>query len=114
MNLPPAWVPALTNRGWNAQHWYTLGPPNASDIEIMQYARTHQYVIFTHDLDFGTMLALTHAHGPSVLQIRGSNITPESMINIVDSALQQHAIDLENGALVVVNEATRRVRLLPF
>ena len=67
MNLSPQWVPVLRKLGWQAVHWSTLGDPGASDKDIMDWARNHQYVVFTHDLDFGTMLALSHEAGPSVL-----------------------------------------------
>ena len=36
----------------------------------MQWAITNGYAVFTHDLDFGTMLALSGADGPSVLPVR--------------------------------------------
>jgi len=35
----------------------------------MSYAQDHGYVVFTHDLDFGTLLALTRARGPSVVLV---------------------------------------------
>ena len=41
----------------------------------MDWALRHDYIVFTHDLDFGTMLALSHATGPSVLQVRARNGT---------------------------------------
>lgn len=34
----------------------------------------HGYTVFTHNLDFGTVLALTHATGPSVFHIRAQDI----------------------------------------
>jgi predicted nuclease of predicted toxin-antitoxin system len=34
-------------------------------------------VVFTHDLDFGGVLALTHAAGPSVIQVRSEDPVPE-------------------------------------
>ena len=67
MKLSPDWVPLLVDHGWSAVHWSDLGDPGASDRAIMEWAVTHEYVVFTHDLDFGTMLALSHAAGPSVL-----------------------------------------------
>ena len=70
MNLSPQWVPVLGNHGWQAVHWSSIGDPEASDQDIMDWARNNQHVVFTHDLDFGTMLALTHKAGPSVLQVR--------------------------------------------
>jgi predicted nuclease of predicted toxin-antitoxin system len=114
MNLPPAWVDALSEHGWPAEHWSTIGKPNASDVEIMGWARSNGYVVFTHDLDFGTMLALTQAAGPSVLQVRGQNVLPDQLSSVVLSALKQHESDLVNGALVVVEASKTRVRVLPI
>jgi predicted nuclease of predicted toxin-antitoxin system len=67
MNLSPEWVTVLQSHGWSAAHWSTVGDPSASDRTIMDWALANGHIVFTHDLDFGTMLALTHAHGPSVL-----------------------------------------------
>lgn len=70
---------------------------------------------FTHDLDFGTLLALTHAAGPSVLQIRGQNVLPEHMGLLVLAALRQHEQELSTGAIAVVEEkkvASSRIALL--
>lgn len=39
----------------------------------MAYARANGLVVFTHDLDFGVLLALTRGAGPSVLQF-GPNL----------------------------------------
>ena len=66
------------------------------------------------DLDFGTMLALTHADGPSVIQIRGQNVMPDHMGAIAVAALKQHELDLTAGDLVVIDESTSRVRILPI
>lgn len=70
--------------------------------------------VFTHDLDFGTLLALTHANGPSVLQVRGQNVLPEHMAPLVVAALRQYEAALISGALVVVEEKKSRVRVLPL
>ncbi len=73
MNLSPDWVDKLARHGWSAVHWSTIGDPRALDQDIMNWDRSNKHVVFTHDLDFGTMLALTHAAGPSVLQVRGKD-----------------------------------------
>ena len=104
----------LQKHGWQAVHWSDIGDPRASDRDIMDWAATHQYVVFTHDLDFGTMLALTHEAGPSVLQVRAENILPDYLEGSVISALNQHESDLSSGALVVVDESRSRVRVLPI
>ena len=114
MNLSPEWGPTLHRHGWETVHWSDVGDPKASDREIMNWAIAHQSIVFTHDLDFGTMLALTHAAGPSVLQVRAENILPDHLGESVIAALRQHESDLSSGALVVVDESRSRVRVLPI
>lgn len=114
MNLSADWAPLLQNAGWPATHWSTSGDPRATDRSIMGWAEANGYVVFTHDLDFGTLLALTHKTGPSVLQVRGEDVLPDHMANVVITAIRQHEGELESGALVVVDERKNRVRVLPM
>jgi predicted nuclease of predicted toxin-antitoxin system len=80
----------------------------------MDWARSNGHVVFTHDLDFGTALALTHATGPSVLQVRAEDVLPDSLGDIVVAAVTQHEAALAAGALVVVEVHRNRVRILPL
>ena len=114
MNLSVEWVAELAQQGWTAVHWSNVGDPRAEDSVIMAWARSNGHVVFTHDLDFGTTLALTHAAGPSVIQVRGQNVLPEHMAPLVVAALRQHDATLAAGALVVVEEKKSRVRVLPL
>jgi predicted nuclease of predicted toxin-antitoxin system len=114
MNLSPDWVPLLERHGWSALHWSVVGDPRATDRTIMDWAASNGFIVFTHDLDFGTALALTHASGPSVLQIRGEDVLPDHMESLVIAAIRQHDADLAAGALVVVDESKCRVRSLPI
>ena len=114
MNLSPEWVPALTVHGCEAVHWSTIGNPHAPDTEIMDWARTRSFVVFTHDLDFGAALALTHATGPSVVQVRGRHVLPEHMSVLIHATIQQYENELNTGALVVIDENRSRVRILPL
>jgi predicted nuclease of predicted toxin-antitoxin system len=114
MNLSPAWVNELAGHGWSAVHWSSVGSLTADDATIMAWARANEYVVFTHDLDFGTMLALTHATGPSVLQLRGQDVLPEDVAPLVIAALRQYEASLAAGALVVVDLRKNRVRVLPI
>lgn len=77
MNLSLEWVAFLGQAGWSAVHWSTIGDPHAEDSVIMAWALAQGRVVFTHDLDFGSMLAITHAAGPSVLQVRTQRVLPE-------------------------------------
>jgi predicted nuclease of predicted toxin-antitoxin system len=58
MNLSPEWVAVLKEAGWETEHWSKVGDPRAADSEIMAWATKHGHVVFTHDLDFGSLLAL--------------------------------------------------------
>jgi predicted nuclease of predicted toxin-antitoxin system len=113
MNLSPEWIAEFARHGWSALHWSTVGDSRADDSVIMDWARSNDHVVFTHDLDFGTALALTHSVGPSVIQVRGQDVLPEHMGSVVIAALRQHEAALESGALVVVEAKKSRVRILP-
>ena len=80
----------------------------------MQWAIARDCAVFTHDLDFGTMLALSGADGPSVLQVRCLNVLPEAIGPLVLSVLRACANEIEQGALVVADERRERVRILPL
>src|SRR4051812_39276598 len=98
MNLSPHRAPVLQRNGWPAIHWSTVGDPRATDRTIMDWAAANGYIVFTHDLDFGTMLALTHAAGPSVLQVRAEDVLPDHLEGALIAALRQHDADLASGA----------------
>jgi predicted nuclease of predicted toxin-antitoxin system len=52
--------------------------------------------------------------GPSVIQVRSKDVLPASIGPIVIRALRQHQDLLESGALVVIEPADFRVRVLPI
>ncbi len=114
MNLSPDWISLLESHGRSAVHLSRIGDPRASDATIMEWAVTHESVVFTHDLDFGALLALSRATGPSVIQVRAVDVMPDRLGDAVLAALRQHEADLSSGALVVVDESRSRVRLLPI
>jgi predicted nuclease of predicted toxin-antitoxin system len=114
MNLSPRWVGLLTGAGIEAAHWSTLGANNAPDSEIMAYAAAQGYVVLTHDLDFGSILAATHGEKPSVVQIRAADVSPDVIGRQVIIALGQMAADLEEGALLTVDPNRTRLRVLPL
>lgn len=114
MNLSPAWVEILERAGWEAVHWSAVGNMQASNAEILSWAREQGYIVFTHDLDFGILLALTRAEGPSVIQVRTQDVLPEALGERLVEILRAHETTLEKGALVTVDEGKSRVRILPF
>jgi predicted nuclease of predicted toxin-antitoxin system len=58
MNLSPEWLATLREAGHQAFHWSELGDPRAPDSELMAWAIENDCAVLTHDLDFGTVLAL--------------------------------------------------------
>lgn len=114
MNLSPRWISLLTDAGIEAAHWSTIGAENAPDAEIMAFAKTNNYVVFTHDLDFSAILAATHGEKPSVVQIRGEDVSPDVIGTAVINALRQMTVELEEGALLTVDPNRTRLRVLPL
>lgn len=114
MNLAPEWTEVFGKYGWDAVHWSTVGDPRATDRAIMEWARANGYVVFTHDLDFGTLLALTRSDGPSVVQIRTQNVLPSHLESVLVNTFRQYEPLLESGALISVDEGRSRVRILPI
>ena len=114
MNLSPLWVGFLSDSGFESVHWSSVGAPSAPDTQIMEYAAANGFVVFTHDLDYGALLAIQKAAGPSVIQLRTQDVMPEAVGRIVVEALRACGTQLETGALVTVDVHRSRIRLLPI
>lgn len=104
----------MRSHGFDAVHWSAVGPLNAPDRELFDWAREQQAVILTHDLDFGVLLAMTRARGPSVIQARTQNLTPGVLLPMLLEVLAAHGPALEQGAIVSLDERNARVRVLPL
>jgi predicted nuclease of predicted toxin-antitoxin system len=114
MNLSPAWVAFLEAAGHEVKHWSEIGAITAPDTEIMEWARSNGYVVFTHDLDFSALLFATNATAPSVIQVRTEDIRPKSIGTQVLLALQNAEETLKQGALITIDPRKNRIRLLPL
>ena len=114
MNLTPRWCEVLNRAGHQTVHWSEIGDPSAPDLQIMEWAANNQHVVFTHDLDFGALLATTQLHQPSVIQVRTQDVLPAQLGDTVLAVLAEHEAALEGGALIVVEQWRSRVRILPI
>jgi predicted nuclease of predicted toxin-antitoxin system len=112
MNLSPSWVDLFVVANIESVHWSSIGDPAAKDTVIMTYAQANNYIIFTNDLDFGTLLAIQQVNLPSVIQVRTQDLLPAAIGNLVVSALQQFRLELDRGALVTIDSSRLRVRVL--
>lgn len=113
-NLSPEWTGVLKEQGRESVHWSEVGDPRAPDKEIMEWAKKQQYIVFTHDLDFGALLAATRGNSPSVMQIRTKDVNPHHIKDIVCQAFQEFENYLREGALITVDKNKMRARILPL
>jgi predicted nuclease of predicted toxin-antitoxin system len=114
MNLSPLWVEVLQAEGWDAVHWSAIGAAHAPDHEIMTWAKTNDAIVFTHDLDFGAILATTQADAPSVIQIRTQDISPTTSKDSFVNVVVQYQEILEAGALIIIDAHKLRAKILPL
>jgi len=114
MNLSPRWCSILQAEGWDSVHWSEVGDKSAPDHVIMDWALKKHRVVLTHDLDFGAMLAATQAKGPSVVQVRTQDIRPQTLASLLVPLLRQYEKELNSGALLIVDVAKSRLRILPL
>lgn len=80
----------------------------------MEYAKAHDRVIVTHDLDFSALLSSRTARAPSVVQLRAQNLTPHFAGDLVLRTLLLAAQELDDGAIVTIDVARVRLRILPL
>ena len=114
MNLSPRWVIELRSRNIESVHWSEVGAATAADVQVLAWCAQHDYLLLTHDLDFGAILAASKGHKPSVVQLRTLDILPETVLGRVGAALRLLEPDLATGALVTIEPGRNRVRLLPL
>jgi predicted nuclease of predicted toxin-antitoxin system len=100
--------------GHRGNHWSAAGPANASDPEIMAYAKLNEYIVLTNDLDFGSILAATGGDAPSVVQCRTDDCRVESIGEMVIQSILQAKDQLAMGALVTIETTKLRITSLPI
>ncbi|MBP9592345.1 MAG: DUF5615 family PIN-like protein [Steroidobacteraceae bacterium] len=114
MNIPPSLAERLESAGHQAVHWSQVGDPRASDTKVLEWARANHFVLITHDLDFGALLAAGGDLTPSVFQLRTGDLGPDAFAPMLIEALDQVRDALEVGSLVTVSPAEARIRILPL
>ncbi|HFA49221.1 MAG TPA: hypothetical protein ENJ95_09410 [Bacteroidetes bacterium] len=114
MNLSPTWVPVFEKAGWEVLHWSSVGNHDTPDKIIFDWAKENGFIIFTHDLDFGAILAATKSDLPSVIQVRTQDIMPESLAERLITIIKNFETHLEKGVLLTVDEIKSRIRILPI
>jgi len=104
----------LTQAGWQACHWSTVGSPAAPDTDLLDWSRQHGWVLLTQDLDFGGLLFHSQAGAPSVVLLRLRNELDSAQQSRICALLQTAVAALDTGALLVIDEHRARLRRLPI
>jgi predicted nuclease of predicted toxin-antitoxin system len=114
MGVAGSTVKALRIRGHDAIHLREGGLGRLPDTAILEQARREGRIVLTFDLDFGDLLAAGLYDRPSVIIFRLRNQTPASVTPRLSEVLSERCQELEQGAVVIVEEARYRVRRLPI
>ena len=114
MNLSPQTVAALQREGLDIIRVSDVMPGTAQDSDILSFARQHDQVIITQDLDFSRLIALGGYASPSLVTLRLSTSDPTSITQILRRILPQVAVALSEGCAVTVDDRNIRIRSLPM
>ncbi len=114
MGISPRSVEFLRDLQIDAIHLHELGLEQLPDGEIVAKARREAYIILTHALDFGELLALSGARLPSVVIFRLQNMRPANINRYLQQLIAQHKLMLDQGAIFIISENRIRIRSLPI
>ena len=107
-------VRRLCEQGHDATHLRKQGQERLSDSAILDKARDEGRVVLTFDLDFGDLMATGCHSFPSVVIFRIHDETPASVTPRLLEVIALRRKALEDGAIVIVEEARHRMRRLPL
>ena len=114
MNVPRELARRLIAAGHECRHVGDIGLAQASDVAIMEEARSGGETIVTHDLDFGHLLAFSGEAVPSVIILRLRNAHPDNLFATIVRTWPDIEEPLLEGAIVSLEDAAFRVRRLPI
>ena len=114
MGVADLTVTALRELGHDVTHAREAGYHALLDAEILSHARSQSRIVITFDLDFGDLLAAAGESLPSVVLIRTHNQRADVVTPRVLDVASRFALELETGALIVVEDARVRLRRLPL
>jgi len=114
MGISPKTVAFLREQGYEAVHLHEEGLDRLEDPAILAKAREEGFILLTHDLDFGELIAASGARLPSVIVFRLRNMRPGNVNRYLQRIIEQHVGVLESGAIISVTEGRIRIRALPL
>jgi predicted nuclease of predicted toxin-antitoxin system len=113
MGIAQSTVKWLVEQGHEATHVRDLNLNRASDESIIATAREGGSIVLTCDLDFGDIMAISGEKSPGIIIFRLENSRSGNINRRLQQVLQESSAALSEGALIIVEDARHRVRLLP-
>ena len=104
----------LHEQGHDATHLRDEGLQKLENGAIFTKALRESRIILTWDLDFTEILALSKTGTVSAVVFRLMNTRSTHVVERLERVLSESAQDLEEGAIISVEEGRHRVRLLPL
>jgi len=114
VNLPRELGRQLAASGHACRHAADIGLARAGDSVIVAEARRANETVLTHDLDYGNLLAFSGEANPSVVIYRLTNALTLNLLRRLTGAWSQIEVPLQEGAIVVIEDASVRIRRLPI
>jgi predicted nuclease of predicted toxin-antitoxin system len=114
MGVSQSVVEWLRSTGHDAVHLREEGLHRLPNGEIFQKGFIEHRVVLTFDLDFGEIVAASEGRVVSVVLFRLHNTRTGHVIERLQAVLEQSSVELQSGAIIVVEEGRHRVRRLPI
>ena len=114
MNISPITVEKLRGLGWNIIRVSEIMDKRSKDVKILDYAKEHNKVLITQDLDFSALLVAKRYEKPSVISLRFDNAEPNFIADRMVEIVKEFEKELEEGIVLSVDETSARYRNLPI
>jgi len=114
IHISPLTVAEIRAIGYKIHRVSDLISASASDSKIIELAILERAAIITQDLDFSALVAQSGLNKPSIVSLRVRDAKPHSISTILKTVLPQIESDLQEGAIVSIEETEYRVRKLPI
>ena len=113
--LSPAIAEGLRNAGYDDVHVRDYQMQQALDSAIFARAAAEDRIVVAADTDFGTLLAQHNTRKPSVILLRVPLLRrPAEQLAVLLNNIPPVEAELNEGAIVVIEAARVRVRMLPI
>ena len=114
MNIPRNLAILLKAHNYSSRYVGDIGMARAEDTAIIEEAKKNKEIIITHDLDYGHLLAFSGETAPSIIILRIRNMRVENVLERILESLSKIEKALIEGAIVVIDDISVRIRYLPI